>query len=432
MMILVATIIILAYMINNLFGLGMMFVYVFTKFAMAKRGTMIQTSLSLMIMALPMAYIGFAGTTMHQVFSWYNMFLVLFIFVVIASFAMWIPIKKLATSLIVTVVFCLFINMIWTNNISGSLVEIAQLLVMVIPILIIHTLRDKLDITHDTVCSLIGNYVDVCVATAIAMLAQYVMYYIFGMRIGIIHFTGGGRVAFYALFRGASILPVYMGIGIVYLFIECFEKKVTRGNLIKMVIIFMAVVLNTSRTGLFALMAVMVLISIKYIIKAPSAKGIFISILGFVGAYFAINYITTLRSKLTSFLDANGRIATWNNGIKIWLANIKNFFLGEGFTGERWDGVTKPHNMVIQTLAQCGIIVAVILTCMMIKYLVDHRRNPYVFIPMYIILAGMFVTDFYANAFTTVILILLDLYYGTLIRENVIKSRTGSEGHYLE
>ena len=156
---------------------------------------------------------------------------------------------------------------------------------------------------------------------------------------------------------------------------------------------------------------------------APSIKGLSIAVIGFTGFYYAINYITKLRSKLSSFLDANGRIETWKNGIRIWSANTKNIILGEGFSGGRWEGITKPHNMIIQTMSQCGIIVTITVVAMLGKYLIDNRRNPYIYIPIYIILSGMMVTDFYANAFTTIAFMLVDIY----CEPDLLKNRLSSE-----
>ena len=168
--------------------------------------------------------------------------------------------------------------------------------------------------------------------------------------------------------------------------------------------------LNTSRTGLFSVSILVGLVCIKYLVMRPSFKGVFLTIIGVIGAYYAVNYITRLRNGLSGFLDANGRFQTWRNGIRIWSDNIKSILFGEGFAGDKWIGIAKPHNFIIQTLAQCGFIVTLIIVILLAKYIKDNWRSPYIFLILSVILSGMLVTDFYANAFTTVIFILVDMY----------------------
>lgn len=410
MIIVIETAIIIAYMMNSILGMALMLVYSVGKLFFIKQGDSIIRIFELMIMSLPMAYIGIIGPSMHQLFSWYNFFLVIFLIKILRRFSTKLPMTKSAMLSVMILMICMFTNLIWAHDLGESLAEIAQIFVMIIPIMIVHLLRNRFPISNDSVYQLICLYVDVCVGTAIAMLMQYVFYYYLQRQIGLIHFSGGNRVQFYGLFRGASILPIFIGVGMVFLFIECFEKKVTVVRLAKIGIIFLASMLNTSRTALFTLMIVLFCICLKYLIKRPSFRGFFIIILGFSGFYYAIDYITTLRNKLTGFLDANGRNVTWDNGIRIWGTNLKNILLGEGFSGGRWEGITKPHNLVIQSLSQCGIIVTFLVMAMLVKYVYDNRKSPYIYLPLFILLSGMLVTDFYANAFTTVIFMIVDLY----------------------
>ena len=410
MIIVIETAIMLAYMINSILGIGVMLAVLMWKLMFSKKGGSIYQSFELMIMALPLAYIGIAGPTMHQLFSWYHLFLIAFFIKIIVRYSGRIPFSVSAMIPIMIMLFCLLLNLLWAKDIPGALTEIAQMMIMVIPLAVVHSVRDRFLISRDEAYQLLGEYVDVCTATAIVMLMQYVMYYYAHRQIGMILFSGNNRVQFYALFKGASILPIYMGIGVIFLFIECLEKRITIAIIAKMAIIFLASTLNSSRTALLSMMIVMVFICIKYFMYAPSLKGLSIAVIGFTGFYYAIDYITRIRNKLSNFLDANGRIETWRNGIRIWSVNAKNIILGEGFTGGRWEGITKPHNLIIQTMAQCGIIITIAVMVMIGKYLIDNRKNPYVFIPFYLILSGMMVTDFYANAFTTVAFMLVDLY----------------------
>lgn len=316
-------------------------------------------------------------------------------------------IKKNAALGLIVMLLCLCTNMLWNTNIGDTLTEIAQILAMIVPLVIVYTAAD-FPVTGDKTYSLLDLYANVCLATSFAMLIQYAAYQYIHLPIGIIH-SLGGRTSYYCLFKGASILPIYMGIGIIFIIISCFEDRITPIRLLKIGVIFLAAVLNSSRTALFALMVILAIIVLKYLVQRPSIKGIAIAIIGIVGSYLAIDYITALRSGLTGFLDTNNRTITWENGIRIWFANPKNFFLGEGFTGGRWTDITKPHNFVIQTLAQCGSIVSIIVFGMLLQFVWSCRKSAYVYILLFVILSCMLVTDFYANAFTTVVFMLVCL-----------------------
>lgn len=418
MIILIESILILSYMLNDSIGMFLMLL-ITTKKALdvKKNGQLINCIFELLIMSLPVAYIGIAGLSMHQLFSWYNLFLIVFLFAFGNCFSYRIPFSKNTILSITVIVGCLIINLLWAEEIGNSLAEISQILIMLIPIIVVHSARNKFPIKKNDVIKLLRLYADVCVATAIGMLVQYGLYTFAHRQVGIIQFTGASRVAFFGLFRGASILPIYMGVGILYFYIECFENKVTITVIMKIAVLFIASILNTSRTAIFTIFLVMALIYLKQLFKAPSLKGGLLAVAGGTSIYLAIDYIMSLRSKLSGFLDLNGRMITWRNGLDIWGANVKNILLGEGFTGGRWQGITKPHNMIIQTLSQCGIIVTVIILCMILKYLFDNKKNKYIYIAIYIIASGMLVTDFYANAFTTVVFILIDLASATSNRE---------------
>ena len=181
-------------------------------------------------------------------------------------------------------------------------------------------------------------------------------------------------------------------------------------SLINMVFVFAAMVLNSSRTGMLMALVVVGLICFTQILESPSLGKILITVTGIVGASYGVNYMTSKRASLDGFLDANGRTTTWINGLKIWTHDLKNFLIGEGFSGGMWNGITKTHNFAIQTVAQCGVIVGVIVLGLFAVYFFRNKHNKYIYLPLFIVLSGMLVTDFYANAFATIILILVDIY----------------------
>ena len=404
-MIMMETLIILAYCYSNILGMVFMLVVVICKLFFLKERNMIKF-FELMIMALPMAYIGIAGIKMHQLFSWYNVFLVCFFIAVLYNYLWKVSIHHIAAVQLIVIFFLLFLNLPYSDDVKKTFVEMAQIFIMLIPIVMFHSVKKSLRIGKAEIQELISMYVNVCVSTAIAMLVQYVLYFFVHIQIGIIDTFGSGRVSCQCLFKGASILPIFMGIGMIILFLDMLDTHMTISCILEMVVIFLAVVLNSSRTALFMIIVVLAFVCMRQMLKRPGIKPLFITLVGLFASIGGIQYIISLRSGLNGFLDANGRVETWINSINVWLADIKNFLIGGGLA----DGSIKSHNFPIQTLAQCGILVSLIVFIMIFVYLWNNRKNRYKYVIWFVLLSGFLVTDFYANAFTTVIFILVDLY----------------------
>lgn len=416
MTIIISTIIIMAYMINGYIGFVLMAGILLWN-VIIKNDYSTSNLFRYIVLCLPFSYIGIIGPSMHQLYSWYNLLLVILLGTTIIRNGGVINLSRAAASALIVIVCVLTLNLFWSNDLGKDVQEIIQVMVMLIPLLLFHGERTYVDITKNEAEALIEEYGEVCTATAISMLLQYFIYIATHRVLGIIHFTGGGRIQCYVLFRGASILPVFMGVGLILYFIQVMEARNILPSIINMVLIFAAMVLNSSRTGMLMALVVIGLICFIKIIKKPSIGKLVITIIGVWGASYGVNYMTSKRASLDGFLDANGRTTTWINGLKIWTHDIKNFLIGEGFTGGMWAGITKTHNFAIQTLAQCGIIVGLIVFVLFAAYFFQNKKNKYVYLPLFIVLSGMLVTDFYANAFATVILILTDVYGAKQLRE---------------
>lgn len=95
MLVIVETAIITAYMLNNYLGMVLMGGASIYVLFFSKKESRFYKLLELMVMSLPMAYIGIAGIGMHQLFSWYNLYLLLFLVNVSKYYSFCIPLKKM-------------------------------------------------------------------------------------------------------------------------------------------------------------------------------------------------------------------------------------------------------------------------------------------------------------------------------------------------
>lgn len=267
--------------------------------------TLYYKTLSLLIAALPFSFIGIAGIEMLHVFSWYNLFLIIFLFIS----RKYCSLSSGATISIFIVFFCLLIATLWSEDTVKSWVEISQIMVMLYPTALLFSSSSRVPLSQAQVEKLLTLYAFVALCTSVGMIIQYYFYFFRGTEIGLFNFSGGGRVSCYALFRGASILPIYMGSGLMVFFIKFLDRK-SIYYLLAMIIIFVAMILNTSRTGVFALFAVVGYVIFTRLKGHFSISTIIIALLAVYIGTMGLDYLMTSRSNLDSFTEANGREET--------------------------------------------------------------------------------------------------------------------------
>ena len=398
--------IIIAYLFNGYLGFALMGVTtIFTLFSKKEKNIYLKL-LDLLIRSLPMSFIGVLGTSMHQIFSWYNLFMLIFLCLIIFKGNKFMISKNNAVLLVISFLLLLTTSIL-SSSFTESIIEVIQILIMLVPIMLLSDNVEKLNISAKKAKKLFKKYFIVCVATAIGMIAQYLIYFRLHRITGFINFAGGGRVSCFCLFKGASVLSIFMGIGFLIVLIDILQNKISFSKIISMLIIFVAMILNTSRSAVAILIIISAIIILRQSSKKLSMKTFLIAILLMLGAFIGVNYIISLRSNLTGFLDANGRYETWINGIHIWLSSVKNIIFGGGLSSSLFQSFAKPHNMIFQTLAQCGIIFTIVCIFLFAKFLIKNRKKDSILLAYFVILSGMLVTDFYANAFTTILFCLI-------------------------
>lgn len=413
MLILVETIMIIAYMINGTIGVALMFSIILVM-AVRKDKKLLEKLLILCSMSIPMSFIGILGMNMHHIFSWYNIFMFLLLCHLIKKRKGYIKINCTLVLLIFILINVLSINILRNYDIKKSITEIIQILMMVLPVFLIHCYRGVPQISEIDIEKHLSFFSDICIASSIATVFQYVIYFFVGKEVGFIWLTAlGKRVICNCLFKGMSILSIYFGLGFMIIVVRLTKKKNIRISekiklLFGLIIIMEGLIVNTSRTGIAGIaLAIAVYFSIE-LIKYPDVKKIMFMFMCAIVIIIAINYMVKVRG---NFFDENGRIETYRAGLKIWKENLTNFFIGGGLTDEIWieQGTMTSHNMIFQSLAQCGIIGTFIFMSLFIYYFWKNRYTPYISLIVYLIITGMAVTDFYANTFTTLILCLVDI-----------------------
>ncbi len=406
MFIVLGVIIIMLYLLNETLGFFATSI-IMLSLLMNKKENIIIKLFKVLLLSLPMSYIGIFGISMNHIFSWYNIFLVIYMIVLMKYYK---KITKTSMLVFIIVFLILVLELLWATDISKSIIETIQILLMLIPIMITFNVKSELPLKNIDCKKLMFLFSDICIATAICMLIQWWLHYYLNLDIGIIEYYGFNRVSFFCLFRGASVLPVFMGIGFLILFIELIDNRLKLSNIIKMLIILIAMILNTSRTGIVSLFLVLFfIIGIKFL-KRPNLKIILLTVSSMLLAFVSINYLISIRAGINGILDDNGRFSLIYKGLEVFSSNIKTILFGAGFTGEEIRTlITIPHNFLIQTLAQNGLIITIIIFLLIFTYFKKNKNNKYKYIILFILLSGMFITDFYANAFITFLFIVVDI-----------------------
>ena len=402
----------MAYMINGSVGLLAMMVLLIYDILIDRNRKTRNRSLAWfrrMVLALPMGYIGILGPSVHQLFSWYNLFLVFFLGSLFKRWRSRFIMKKSVLLCLSMILVLMIIRNLIGNDVLSAFTEIAQVVIFLLPICLISDNTKRLNYTKEEVDELYGHLLISCSATAVATLMQVSAHRMMKIRLGLMTFQGNGRVSYNCLFRGASILPIFLGIGFLYCLINILNKKIERKYLFFSFFIFIAMVLSSSRAGLAAMLGVSVLIFVRKVTTSLNVKTIFFAAIMIVAGVLAISYILTSRSALTGFLDSNHRERTIENGMQIWTRNMGTLLVGAGYASPVWKGIVKPHNFVIQTLAQNGALVFGLIVAMILIYLMRNRKKALIYLPLYLFIAGLTVTDYYANPFVTVTLILVAL-----------------------
>lgn len=396
---------ILAYMING--KVGMLFMVATIIVAELKSFPKGLTIFRLLILSLPLAAIGVGGIEMHQVLSWYNLFLLILMYQLLVS----AKIKKGCIVFLSAIIVCLLGTTMCSNNISEALIECIQIIMMVAPIALLYKSDSVHQYKQNEIKGLMDLYATVSFLSAIALIVQFVAFKYAATSIGIIEHSNR-RVSYFLLFRGPSI-PIYLGTGLMKYLYDMLYKKIYLKSLAVSIVICIAIVLNSSRSGVFAVLVVagysVLMFTTKKIVQGKlSLKPIIVTVGVCLVGFFGISYVLRLRS--ISFFDDNGRFELMKQGIQIWLHDPINFVFGEGFSGGLWNEGLSPHNMIIQTISECGLAFALIVFLGLLRYVTKNYRSPYFECVLFTLVYGMLVTEFYVNSFTTIIFILVNMY----------------------
>jgi hypothetical protein len=381
------------------------YIVIFTK----KDRSFLDKLLVALIFSSPTFNIGFAGQDQHHMFSWCSILLgILIAYLFYNYFHRKVGISGKTLLISASVLGIIFINCFFEINPQNALFEWIQICSMFLPLILVYDqkkyLATKISLTQNGLVQFINFSI---LATALAMIIQYILYKNLAILVGNWTFYPD-RTTVDFLFAGYSVLSLFLSLGIV-INIKILCNKFAIIPLVYAGICLLAIVINSSRTGLAIAVVLSLIIIFPQIFK--TANRIFIVLLTSPVVFVILNLAidAQLESRESSSLfDANGRFETYSYGMSMLTRNSMSLLFGSGISLENYTKMI-PHNFILETLVNTGIIVTITIVGLLISLLRYINKNEYKYIIWGIFVGSMFITNFPGNTFATIYIVVIIL-----------------------
>lgn len=400
---------IMSYLLNDYLGFAMSII-IFSLLIYKNKKNIYKNFADILVLSLPLYSLSIVGDKINHAFSW---ILIMLLILSIYNFFLIIKerktISKKSFALLLLGIVLLIISNVRTFPVYG-LIEVGQVLMMIIPIITTCMCKDIITkkINKKDFNNVIKRIEDVIIATAICTIIQCIAYYVLNMSIGKISIYPN-RIIFDLFFKAYSVLSLFIGIGIIIAVIRIIkslqERKIEYTEICKLIVFIIAIVINSSRTGIIAAIITTLIILNSKIVKLESRKKIEITLVFIAIALISIELISLTRKDMSNIFSDNERRETYMYGINLIAKNPINIFIGNGLSTKNYDHIM-PHNFILETITTSGIIVTILVSLYLTKLLLYLKNTNYRFIIYCILIGSMFITCFYGNPFTTVYIIL--------------------------
>ena len=389
------------YMVNPTLGFATTMVTVLFVFVRA-RGSQFEKLLTLLIMTMPLYGLPmFSG--IHHAFSWTTLLLLALSVYAAAHMqrvapAVCVPLVVIAALTVATHIF----------NGSGTegIYYIAQVLLFVLPASIVYLSRDWIVtvVGSHAIPRLLNTLAATLMACGLGVFLQVIVHRTTEVTIGSVSFFAN-RISYDLTLNAFSVLSVILAIGFVIV-----PVLIRRGSWLQGLALAAvsggAILLNTSRSGLFVGLLVLL---VSLLFPAGGGKQMLLRLVFFPAAIFAY-WLYALYSGsgrgVQDFFDDNGRFETFAHALTTLATNPITLFFGAGYNSSAYAAMS-PHNFLIESLLRSGLIVFLavfILIAGLLRYL---WRTEWQY-PVWVLLAGgMLFAGFYAVKAAVVVAIVM-------------------------
>lgn len=250
-------------------------------------------------------------------------------------------------------------------------------------------------------------FISSCLVVAFHVFIQYAMYRFVGLELG--HMVVySQRLCFGGIMGDYSFATVYLACGflLVFLIRDIYKAMKIRTLIIEEIILLVALVLVSARTGLIALAIIIFIYFIPRLVTI-SRKKLFLLAIVIAGGIFALYKMQQLRGS-QGLLESSGRIDNYIEALDIF---SQHFFFGVGFGLNNLsinENIIVPHNFFVQYLCQTGIVGTLLICFPFLLFILNECRysklSKWVFALVFV--GSMFIPDIVNSRFLFAVVIL--------------------------
>lgn len=360
-----------------------------------------------LIAKLPVSYLEISCEIGTHIFKLFN-FCIVLLTLYLLSYARWKI--KLANEWVTVIIVMLLLQLIRNLCLDGfftsPLIELIQEWIIVIPICLFYA-HSRTDHNKEKYLDLVNRWEDcylyMVTASAIGVFYQFIMYRQ-GIRLGFIT-TFATRTVYDMTFTGFSVLSTLLGGGMV-ISVNKLLKRFQVRYLLSLILCAIACVINTSRSGLFAAMVIIVILMLKQFRNRwrISVKKIVLYCIFAIVAVIALIMLMETRISLkgTNLLNNNGRLDVIMEGLEIMTEDVGTILFGMGMYSH-----VSQHNMFLEFCLRNGIIAGVLFAGFILMLLFKTRKSSMNYLTWHLFLSQQFFTGFFATTFLLPVIILL-------------------------
>ena len=366
----------------------------------------------MLILSVPLSFVSISGKSYsHSIVSWYNIFFVILASVVIIRNLMEGSFKLSKLSFMSLQLIT--IGLITIFNSINAKDAVKQYINLIIPfILIIIGNNMQGSYSEENNKKILFDYIWSTNITGLGTLLQYLAKKLIDIKLGNYAFLGGYRHSFGFLFADYSFLSLYLVTGATLLLYLVDKGKINKKiGAINIIFLVITSVITSARTGIFAFIVVVGILSIPkffhYLIyNFPRILILTLAVVVLAGTSFML--VGNIRGNRS--LSDSGRGKLNQRAFEMFLENP---ILGVGFGTNNYSKLVGmiPHNLIFQYLAQGGLVFFVPL--LIILYMIlssSRRRDPIIFGAILCILIGaLFIPNIFNSRYMGAILLIFSI-----------------------
>lgn len=399
--------------ISGLAFLAMGFIIWFIIYTGTKKKSSTEYALSKLIMlSIPLSFVSVInGSYGEMPISWFNIFMLFLTIILLLKKSAKNSIK--ISYLSIYALFMMVISvlpLLVASSFTDGLKQYLNIALVFLAIILGGFMRAELSLEEKDklfLCYIQGVYI-----AAIGLAVQFLVINFIGMEVGYFSLFGLNRRAYAFLFSDFSFLSLYLSSGAMMIFM--LGKKQYESTLKWLgytILLLVASMLTSARTGIAAFLVVFMLYSLGRLltlISKGSIKSILLILFNaivLIGSYFILN-----RVRIGDLSGDSGRFVINTLAFEMFK---KNPLLGVGFGVSTYGHniSTIPHNIFYQYLAQGGIIFTLtLIVFLFIVALIAWKKNKVLFWGYFsIIIGALFIPDIFSSRFLLGIMFLISI-----------------------